>query len=204
MELEALNTVELYLVMNPSFNIIPDLKLGFFIAYNRDPESGRPTNLTNRFTKYFVNYFVGNDSREEIVEPKILVNTNRYAGTYVANLGCFTCPAGSGWPIYDYKINSLGPGKIEFLGGEFVAVKKKCLSVCKKQKSNPVHRKQVGRNTISDLPKQVLYKDWLPRSGQHSSKWMEQISKNQISAIAGRPKSSIGNIRNRIQQKDKV
>lgn len=102
--------------------IAPDINLGIFVGYNRDLETGPATHLRDIVTNYILDYYYKNDTTREELNA-IDMDVNDYEGEYVSNLGCFSCPVGSGWPIYTRTLSIDSNRRINFLGKLWFPVK---------------------------------------------------------------------------------
>lgn len=111
--------------------LLPEHRLGVFVAANRDTETGPPTMLCRTVVdRLMERWFPDADEPPataaatsqptEIAAP----DTTRFAGLYVENLFCHTCPEGEGWPVSDepLRIESVGPGRIRTPHREYHAI----------------------------------------------------------------------------------
>jgi len=101
--------------------LLPDRGAGLFVAYNRDPETGSPPRLRSRLTDAFLQAFLTQGATAAPAESASIA-TGDMAGWWVGTLGCFTCQEGEGWPLRVERIESRGPGALEFRGARWVAV----------------------------------------------------------------------------------
>ena len=106
-------TSELYLV--------PEAGTGFFVAYNRDAETGPPARLREALTDLLFERVLparepGTPDPDPGRDPRP-IDTARFAGAYGGTVACFTCEEGRGWPISSFRVEAAGPGLLALYGG---------------------------------------------------------------------------------------
>ncbi len=102
--------------------LVPDRRSGFFIAYNRDPETGPDPELREKLTSLFLEQLLGDDPEPATPHPDSTVATSQYAGVYASGVGCFTCAEGEGWTLSTVPVESTGPGALSIGGWPSYAV----------------------------------------------------------------------------------
>ncbi len=96
--------------------------IGVFVACNRDGETGPYVNLHLALVDSVFEVLLGEIPRGGPSEPKLTVDTARFAGRFTDTLHCHSCPEGEGWPARQSWINAVGPGVLEFSGRRWVAI----------------------------------------------------------------------------------
>lgn len=103
-------TSELYLV--------PEVGAGFFVAYNRDVETGPPARLRDALTTLLYERVLPQRSGSGALDgPQVATAAERVAGAYGSTVGCFTCAEGAGWPVSATPVAAEAPGIISLYGG---------------------------------------------------------------------------------------
>lgn len=93
--------------------MIPSDSSGFFIAYNRDPETGPDPRLREEIVAGLLDYWYGPEPDRRPPAPPARVPTAPLAGRYASTLGCFTCREPGGWGIGAVGLQAAGPGVLE-------------------------------------------------------------------------------------------
>lgn len=92
--------------------MVPRLRSGFFIAYNRDPETGPDPRLREELTTLFGELLPSATVVRPMPPPRPDVVVAEYLGVYASMVGCFTCDEGEGWPLATTRVGSAGAGTI--------------------------------------------------------------------------------------------
>jgi CubicO group peptidase (beta-lactamase class C family) len=107
-------TSELYLV--------PEAELGFFLAFNRDPETGPPPRLREALTAFVHDIVLPARAATEPPASAVRVATERFAGAYGYTVGCFTCEEGEGWGLGWQEVTAPEPGVVAIGDRRWLAV----------------------------------------------------------------------------------
>jgi CubicO group peptidase (beta-lactamase class C family) len=105
--------------------IVPEAGVGFFVAYNRDPETGPPARLREAIIDLVYSRLLPDRGPQPpSLDDPLPVSPDRFAGAYGGTVGCFTCDDGEGWPITSVLVAAEGPGTLSMYGGtaQLVAV----------------------------------------------------------------------------------
>jgi CubicO group peptidase (beta-lactamase class C family) len=104
--------------------LVPALKVGFYIVYNRDPETGSPPMLRERLVDLLYARILPRRDVAGARSPAapVPVPTADFAGAYGNTLGCFTCPEGEGWGINTIRFTAPGPGVVAMGDRRWLAV----------------------------------------------------------------------------------
>ena len=107
-------TSELYLV--------PEAKLGFFLAFNRDHETGPPPRLREALTEFVHDRVLTDRGTSAPPDSAVPVATERFAGSYGYTVGCFTCGEGEGWGLGWQKVAAPERGVVAIGDRSWLAV----------------------------------------------------------------------------------
>ena len=110
--------------------LLPHLRAGLFVAYNRDPETGPPPRLRARLTREFLDRILtdspdpgpGSPTANGASMTDGSALPGELEGWWVATLGCFSCAEGNGWPLRVEHLAADGPSAIVFLGASWEAL----------------------------------------------------------------------------------
>lgn len=98
--------------------MVPEAGIGFFVAYNRDFETGPPARLREAMTDLLYDRFLPERAgREPPSVPTVRVDGDRFAGAYGSTVACYTCEEGDGWPISTLTVSAEEPGILSLYGG---------------------------------------------------------------------------------------
>lgn len=98
--------------------LVPERRAGFFVAYNRDPETGPPARLRDRLADLLHDRVVPQrDAPSRLPERPVPVDPQAYAGAYGGTVACFTCDDGEGWPMPTFVVSAEAPGVLSMYGG---------------------------------------------------------------------------------------
>jgi CubicO group peptidase (beta-lactamase class C family) len=98
--------------------LVPEADVGFFVAYNRDVETGPPARLREALTRLLHERVL--PARQQavvIADESRAPPSERVAGVYGNTVGCFSCTEGEGWPIATLSVAAEGRGVISLYGG---------------------------------------------------------------------------------------
>jgi CubicO group peptidase (beta-lactamase class C family) len=101
--------------------LVPEHRLGFFIVYNRDNETGPPPRLRDEVSEALLDRWFPRDE-EPVAGPELQVATDGLTGAYANTLGCFTCEGGEGWPVNAFAVRGVEPGVITLWNRRWIAV----------------------------------------------------------------------------------
>lgn len=102
--------------------LVPDTRVGFFVAYNRDPETGPAPRLRDALTDFLHDRVLPpGESVPPPAEP-LPVPSERFAGAYGNTVGCFTCDEGEGWGVNTLRFTAPEPGVIAMGERRWLAV----------------------------------------------------------------------------------
>ena len=92
--------------------LVPELRVGFYVVYNRDPETGPNPLLRERLVDLLYERILPNRGAEVARAPASPepVPTAQFAGAYGGTLGCFTCQEGEGWGVNTVRFTAAEPG----------------------------------------------------------------------------------------------
>lgn len=94
--------------------LVPSDRLGFFFAYNRDPETGPPPRLREAVTTALLDrLFPDSGPKPRPPERPLPIDTRRFAGAYANTVGCFTCEEGEGWGLNSFRLTAPEPGVLQ-------------------------------------------------------------------------------------------
>lgn len=105
--------------------MVPEAGLGFFVAYNRDFETGPPARLREAITNLVYDRILFDRSTPTAtVENPPPIAPDRFSGAYGTTVACYSCEEGEGWPISTFLVEAEGPGALSMYGGsaQLVAV----------------------------------------------------------------------------------
>ncbi len=99
--------------------MVPEEDVGFYVAYNRDFETGPPARLREALTDLLYEQVLPEPAvaMQAPDGPRMATPSDRLAGVYGNTVGCFTCAEGEGWPIPTIPVQAEGPGIISLYGG---------------------------------------------------------------------------------------
>lgn len=99
--------------------LVPEQAVGFYVAYNRDVETGPPARLREALTDFLYEKLLPEPPASPAAPsgPVAAVQSVRVAGVYANTVGCFTCDEGKGWPLSIVPVQAEGPGIISLYGG---------------------------------------------------------------------------------------
>jgi CubicO group peptidase (beta-lactamase class C family) len=105
--------------------LVPEHKLGFFVAYNSDgsPRPRLQFTLTQKLMDYW--FPPGRSNQTAALKTPLSIKTERFAGKYLDNVYCHTCYEGDQgvWPISGVTtIKAAGEGVLEIDGNRWLAV----------------------------------------------------------------------------------
>src|SRR5581483_11836389 len=108
--------------------LVPEHKLGFFVAYNCDRVIGGPrARLRDTLTQKLMDYWFPTErnNRAEAIKAPLPIKTERFAGKYTDNMYCHTCyeDEPGAWPINGITlVKAAGEGVLEIGGRRWRAV----------------------------------------------------------------------------------
>jgi CubicO group peptidase (beta-lactamase class C family) len=103
--------------------IVPDLRIGFFVVYNRDPETGPPPMLRERLTDLLYDRLLPRNVVENEPRPRAAsAPTRQFAGAYGNTLACFTCQEGEGWGMSTLRFTAPEVGALAMGTRRWVAI----------------------------------------------------------------------------------
>lgn len=102
--------------------LVPEAGIGFFVAYNRDLETGPPTRLREDLAAYLHERVLPARPAPAPPDSAAPVPAERFAGAYAYTVGCFTCAEGEGWGVGWQEIASPDAGVVTFGGRRWLAV----------------------------------------------------------------------------------
>lgn len=107
--------------------LVPDERFGFFVAYNRDPETGSDPRLREALTELATEIALADeaadasdptaDSLGSAPDP-VPVPVERIVGAYGSTVACYTCTEGEGWGFGSISVAEEAAGVISLYGGD--------------------------------------------------------------------------------------
>jgi len=101
---------------------VPQAELGFFLAFNRDPENGPPPRLREALIAFVHDIVLPPGEAIEPPAAAVLVATERFVGAYGYTVGCFTCEEGEGWGLGWQEVTAPEPGVVAIGDRRWLAV----------------------------------------------------------------------------------
>jgi CubicO group peptidase (beta-lactamase class C family) len=102
--------------------LVPEAGIGFFVAYNRDLETGPPTRLREDLAAFLHQRVLPARPPSVPTDSAMPIPTEGFAGAYAFTVGCFTCAEGEGWGVGWQEIGSPEPSTVTFGGRRWLAV----------------------------------------------------------------------------------
>lgn len=106
--------------------LVPEHKLGFFVAYNSDRVIGGPrARLQFTLTQRLLDYWFPAARKTPPLQAPLPIKTERFAGKYADNLYCHTCYEGDegAWPVSGITpVKAVGEGVLEINGNRWLAL----------------------------------------------------------------------------------
>jgi CubicO group peptidase (beta-lactamase class C family) len=97
--------------------LVPDMRIGVYLVYNRDSEAGGgPTTLGRSLHDRLLAHWLPAASAVASSDP-LPIDTRRFAGAYAPGTYCHACYEGEGWAFGFLPIRAIGPGIID-VGGQ--------------------------------------------------------------------------------------
>jgi CubicO group peptidase (beta-lactamase class C family) len=116
--------------------LVPDMGLGLYVIYNREPEAGGgPTSLGFALRERLLAHWLP-AAPAIALNAALPVDTRRFAGAYAPGTYCHGCYEGEGWGFSYLPVRSVAPGVIEIGGQRWRAID----SLVFASERNPIRR----------------------------------------------------------------
>lgn len=105
--------------------LVPEQKLGFFVAYNADREIGGPAaRLRETLARRLMDTWFPASRDAQTTPAPLPIKTERFAGNYANNMYCHTCYEGEAgtWQMFYTPVKAVSEGVLEIDGVRLVAV----------------------------------------------------------------------------------